>query len=286
MAAKTKRNALLDLIRISMLVCRRHLAKYSHPKSPRRYTQSQLMSCLILKARLDLTYRGIVELLEVSSELREAMGLERVPRHTTLEEFFSRVASVELIDRLVGEVLTLCRESGEPVHELAVDSTGVACTPASRHYELRIERKPGRYVKLMLAVACGSLLAVSAHASMGPDNDYGDGAAVLWRASGRARPHSAYLDSGFDSERIHGLCRDGMHCASFIPPVPRTEDGSIKSRHRSKCTRLPGSYGRRWHVESFISGMKRTCGSAVRAITERAMLGEAMLKVLAYSMHR
>ena len=121
---------------------------------------------------------------------------------------------------------------------------------------------------------------------MGPANDYADGAAVLWRASGRCAPHRAYLDSGFDSERIHGLCRDGMGCASFIPPVPKTDDGSIRSEHRQKCQRMPASYGRRWHAETFISGLKRVCGSAVRATGTTNMLGEAMLKVLAYAIRR
>ncbi len=284
---KPKRNPLLDLVAVSMTVCRRHMASYSHAKSKRTYTQAQLMTCLILKARLNQTYRGVVDLLAASDGLRAAVGLATVPAHTTLKEFEKRAASPELLDGLVGQVLALCQaEGGVRVDELAGDSTGVECTPASRHYELRLGRKRGRYVKLMVAVACGSVLAVSATASIGPSNDCADCWGMLWRASGRCAPHSAYFDSGFDAERVHAFCRDGMGAASFIPPVVRTADGTVRTPHRAKCVALPAAYGRRWHVETFFSGMKRVCGSAVRARHEPAMLREALLKVLAYTAFR
>jgi hypothetical protein len=245
------------------------------------------MACLVLKAHLRQTYRGVVDLLAVATELRDALGLEKVPRHTTLAAFEKRAVTPQLLDALVGEVLAVARErSGLRVDEVAVDSTGVECSPASRHYEMRVGRRRGRYVKLMLAVACGSLLAVSATASMGPSNDTGDCWGALWRLGGRCAPRSAYLDSGFDGERQHAFFRDGMGTASFIPPVARTADGSVRSEHRSKCVSLPRSYGRRWHVESFISGLKRVCGSSVRARGEAAMLREALLKVLAYTAFR
>ena len=286
-STRVARNPLVDLVGIALVVSRRHFARYSHPKSKHTFTQPQLMAVLVLKAHQKQTYRGIVDLLGAAAELREALGLDTVPRHTTLAEFEKRAVTPTLLDALVGEVLAVARErSGVEVQELAVDSTGVECSPASRHYELRIGRTRGRYVKLMLAVACGSLLAVSATASTGPSNDTGDCWGVLWRGGGRCAPHSAYLDSGFDGERVHRFFRDGTGTASFIPPVPRTADGTVKTEHRSKCVALPASYGRRWHVESFISGLKRVCGSAVRARGEAAMMREALLKVLAYTAFR
>lgn len=282
-----KSNPLLALVEIALVVSRRHFARYSHPKSKHTFTQPQLMACLVLKAHLRQTYRGVVDLLAAAAELREALGLPKVPRHTTLAAFEKRALTPELLDALIGEVLAVARErGGVRVDELAVDSTGIECSPASRHYELRIGRRRGRYVKLMLAVACGSLLAVAATASVGPSNDVADCWGVLWHSSGRCAPHSSYQDKGFDAERVHRFFRDGMGTASFIPPVPKTADGSVRSEHRSKCVTLPAGYGRRWHVESFISGVKRVCGSAVRARGEAAMLREALLKVLAYTAFR
>jgi hypothetical protein len=284
-----KDNLLLRVAQLSIVVCRRHLASYSCPKSKHTFTQAQLMSCLVLRAYCKQSYRGIVELLALSDTLREALGLggSRVPAHTTLKMFADRCCTPELIDGIIGQVLELCREqAGVQVHEVAIDSTGVECSPASVHYTDRSGRRRGRYVKLMLAVACGRLLLVGAVAGAGPSNDRVQAPALLWRVAQRCDPHSAYLDSGFDGERTHAFCRDGWGVASFIPPVPKTPDGSVKSRHRSKCVHLPDSYGKRWHVESFISGLKRSTGSTLAARSMDALCNEAMLRVLAYAIRR
>jgi hypothetical protein len=292
--ASAKPNLILRVAQLSMLVCRRQLRSYSCNKSKHTYTQPQLMSCLVLKAYLKQTYRGIIEVLELSDVLRQALGMEKVPTHTTLKMFADRVASVELIDQIVGEVLALCKKAGVEIGEVAGDSTGVECSPASSHYLLKIGRKRARYVKLSLVVACVSMLAVSAVASMGPTQDLAEAPALLWRASGRCTPHSVYLDSAYDAEKIHRFCREGWGVAStghgvasFIPPFARGGYGVIASEYRSQMAKgLPSSYGRRWHVESFISALKRVTLPFVRARLEPAMLREAMLNVLAYAIHR
>src|SRR5688500_6468045 len=59
-------NEYVNVVRVSMVVCRRHMAAYAHPRAKHTFTQAQLMTCLVLKAYLDLTYRGVVQLLDVS----------------------------------------------------------------------------------------------------------------------------------------------------------------------------------------------------------------------------
>ena len=128
--AKAKHNHTIAVARYSLIACRRHMSSYSHAKSKHTFTQAQLMSCLVLKAYLNLTYRGVVELLELGDGLREALGLAKVPVHTTLKMFADRCASPELIDGIIGQVLAQAREDGGvQVQELAVDSTGIECTP-------------------------------------------------------------------------------------------------------------------------------------------------------------
>jgi hypothetical protein len=287
MARPSKRNLLLDVAAISMVVCRRHLVAYSCPKSKHDFTQTQLMTCLVLRGYLKQSYRGIVDVLDASDDLRGALGLSKVPAHTTLKEFEKRVVTPELLDAIIARVLELCRENGDTqIQEVAADSTGVECSPASVHYADRSGKKRGRYVKLSLAVACGSLLLVGAVASAGPSNDRVEAPSRLWRIASRCQPHSIYMDSGYDGERTHAFCRAGWGVSSFIPPVPRTRDGSVKSFYRSQCVVLPASYGRRWHVETFISGFKRSTGSVLSSRSMPAMQNEAMLKLLAYAIRR
>ena len=108
------------------------------------------------------------------------------------------------------------------------------------------------------------------------------------RASGRCRPHRLYADAGYDAEKVHAFCRDGWGVASWIPPVPRGGHGVVRSGHRARVAAagLPAGYGRRWHVEAFISGMKRSTGSQLRARSLPAMMAEATLRALAYAVRR
>jgi hypothetical protein len=45
-------------------------------------------------------------------------------------------------------------------------------------------------------------------------------------------------------------------------------------------------YGKRWMVESFISGLKRTTGSMLAARKKSSLFVEAALRVLAYAIRR
>ena len=285
--APRRGNELLDVLRLALVVSRRHLNDYSCPKSKHTFTQPQLLSCLILKALKKLSYRGTTELLEAADGLREVLGLGRAPAHTTLLEFSKRVLSPDLIDSLVGEVLKLLQENGLVVDELAVDSTGVETSSASAHFVSRAKRRRDGYVKLSLAVACTSILLVSVVVSVGPSNDLCEANDVLWRASGRCAPDWLLMDKGYDAQWVHGFS-DAWGATSYIPPVPKTRDGTIKTGEgRIRCGRhRPYLAGRRWHVESFISGMKRTCGSALAARSEPALKVEAGLKALAYAIRR
>jgi hypothetical protein len=285
-----RRNELLDVAHTALVVARRQLNDYSCPKSKHTFTQPQLLACLVLRAYRKLTYRGTAELLDAGDALREVLGLTHAPAHTTLKEFERRVVTPALLDALVGRVLaTLVGHGGLAVAELAVDTTGVETTSASAHFRSRARRTRRSYVKPSLAVACTSIVLVSMAVGMGPADDLGgDTRAMLWRAAPRCAPDWALADSGFDAEWFHPFCRAAWGAASHVPPVPKTKGGTARSGpDRVRCAaHTPYLYGKRWHVEGFISGMKRTCGPTLAARSERSLFNEAALKALAYAIPR
>ncbi|QDT50530.1 hypothetical protein Pan258_46090 [Symmachiella dynata] len=82
-------------------------------------------------------------------------------------------------------------------------------------------------------------------------------------------------------------CRDDWNVKSWIPPAVRRADGSVGVEYRQQMTKQrlkKNGYGRRWRVESFMSGLKRTMGSALAARSESSLFTEASLKVLAYAL--
>src|ERR1700735_2308950 len=87
---------------LAMKLGQRHLAAYGANTSRHDFTQRQLMSCLILRAYLKTTYRGVLELLAASQSLRECLGLtDKLPHFTTLQKFSGRSQVVAIAQKIV-----------------------------------------------------------------------------------------------------------------------------------------------------------------------------------------
>lgn len=59
------------------------LPAYSHKFSPKKFTQPQLIACLVLKEFLRLDYRGLAAHFADHPDLCQLIGLEVVPHFTT-----------------------------------------------------------------------------------------------------------------------------------------------------------------------------------------------------------
>lgn len=93
--AKTPRRAstrsVVAVAREALAVASAALPPYSHAFSPRKYTQAQLVAMLAVREFLGLDYRSTEQLLKEWSDLREALGLKKVPHWTTLEKAEKRI---------------------------------------------------------------------------------------------------------------------------------------------------------------------------------------------------
>lgn len=280
---KKNKNLLLTVASLSMRVSKRCLARYSHVKSPHKFTQPQLMTCLILRAYLKTTYRGILEILQTSDSLRSCLGLESLPHYSTLKKFADRAVVSEIVDGIITEILT---EIKLPADAIAMDSTGLESTAASGYFQTRTGKRRKQFVKVTVAVTCGSMLAGGLVVGWGPCSDQPAGKELVRRMSSIIEADTLFADAGFDSEWIHEYCRKQWGVKSYIPLARHCDDGSARGYWRSQMLELPPEYGKRWHVESFFSGLKRTMGSALQARNESSLFREAALRVLAYSLRR
>jgi len=97
---------------LAMKLGGRHLADYGSARSRHDFTQRQLMACLILRAYLKTTYRGVLELLSVSPNLRAALGMaDKLPHYTTLQKFSARSQVLAIADAMIR---TIGRAAGAP----------------------------------------------------------------------------------------------------------------------------------------------------------------------------
>ena len=285
-----KQNTLLEVARLSLKFSTRYMQPYSHCKSPHKFTQAQLMACLILRAYLKTTYRGVIEMLQASQALQNRLGLQRLPHYSTLKYFADRSDTLAIVDAILADVVRqVVKQSGAEDQAVAIDSTGLESTAASAYFNMRRGGKRKRYVKLSLAVTCGTLLPASLVLSWGPCNDKAVAAPLLDKTRAVIQPKTLLADAGYDAEWVHQYCRDDWQVASWIPPAVHRRDGTVNGEYRSKMTprRLTrNGYGKRWMVESFISGLKRTTGSMLAARKKSALFVEAALRVLAYAIRR
>lgn len=64
---------------------------YSSLRSRKDFTMRQHLAMASVRQFLKLDFRGFVALLEEFAELREALGLEKVPHYTTLQKAEQRL---------------------------------------------------------------------------------------------------------------------------------------------------------------------------------------------------
>ena len=116
------------------LVCK-HPADYGSAWSRNDSTQRQLMACLILRAYVKTTYRGVLDWLSVSPNLRAALGMQdKLPHYTTLQKFSARGQVLAIADAMIR---TIGRGAGGPKFaktSAAMDATGLETTTASAHF--------------------------------------------------------------------------------------------------------------------------------------------------------
>jgi len=287
---RKKSNRLLGVARLAMKLGREHMSDYGAVTSRKDFTQRQLMACLVLRAYLKTTYRGVIEILETSEALRTELGMkEKLPHYSTLAKFCERSAVLEILTamlhRLGGAAL---RQKSEPV---AIDATGLETSTASAHFVSRSKKERKKWVKLSVAVLTTSLLPLGAVLDWGPNNDKCQVWPLLQQAlSGPIKPPKLYADAGYDAEWVHGVCREEFGVATtVIKPARCAADGSRRGEYRSQMSEdylKAQNYGLRWKVESYMSGLKRTTGSTLLARKPANLLKEAAFKVLAYALNR
>src|ERR1700720_2521174 len=288
--ASSKTPVVERVAELAMQLGRRHLADYGATRSRHDFNQRQLMACLILRAYLKTTYRGALELLSVSPALRGRLGLgDKLPHFTTLQKFSARSKVLEIADAMIQ---TIGRAAGRQAPDwgvAAMDATGLETTTASAHFQCRRGGQRRKWVKISTVVLCGSLLPLGLVLGWGPTNDKCQARELIAKAQQAAMPDKLYADAGYDAEWIHVQCREEWGVESVIKPARHCADGHLGGLWRSGMTEKylkKQKYGRRWAVESFLSGLKRTMGSMLTSRQPKQLLAEAAFRVLAYTLRR
>jgi len=284
--------------RQAMIVAGRTLPSYFSRFSRHDFTPAQLFACLVLKSFFRTDYRGIVAILADCVELRQELGLAKVPHFTTLQKAQRRLLEFGPAQQLLD--VTVRHALGErPRVELAAgDSTGIDASQISPYFIKRRSHKHKtpqvttytRYPKLELLCDCSTHIILSAIPTIGPRGDSDRMMPLLLPPLSRGVGiDCALFDAGYDSERNHRSARQGWHVRSVIPaaigrPLKDPDATLPTGRWRRLMRRRRDSrYGQRWQVECVISMIKRRLGGYVLARSMPSRHREMMLKVLTHN---
>jgi hypothetical protein len=263
---------------------------YSHPCSPKKFTQPQLFACLVLKEFEKKDYRGIEQLLWDCPDLRQVIGLKCVPHFTTLQKASGRLLRLPRVRRLLADTVGRILRRRRRISYAAADSSGFDAHYASRYYvhrrdsDQRDENRPKkrvtyqRYGKLMLIVECMTHAILGMVASQGPTE-----------VPAGVRIKHMVLDAGFDSAHNHQLLREEKGILSTIPPLhgrPAKDPDALpkdRYRRRMKTHFNHRAYRRRPAAETVFSMMKRNLGSFLRGRSYHSRRRDLMLRALTHN---
>ena len=291
---KTTKNA-LRVARLALQLAQASYRPYSCAKSPRKFTQPQLVACLVVKEFLRLDYRGIRQRLLEWSDLRNALELVRVPHFTTLCAAHRRLLRKPRTDRLLDQLLVACRRDNllqEKTRLAVIDSTGLETRHSSHYFTRRCGRHSAhtkvKYPKLSIVCDAESHLILGLTVNRGPKPDHCEFRSTLTDALRRQPIQTLVADAGYDSEPAHRWCRETLGIRSIIPPTisgrkrldgrPRKMQGRYRNQLRRRFPKK--AYGQRWQIETVFSMLKRLMGSSLRARRYHSQCREITLRVI------
>ena len=250
------------------------IPKYFSKFSNKIYCNHQKITLLVLRQKLKLTYRGLIEWLEVTEEICLLLGLNRLPNHSTLVKFDKRV-SASLLNGLINM---------KEAKIIAVDSSGFETESKSYYYQkvynMNRKRKARRYLKVSLAIDTDKQFVLSNKIRMGPRNDNIDFKPLLQDLSAKF----VVADKEYDSkENRHFTLRK----LKAYPHIPRKKNsGAVYERTGVKFKFDDKIYHQRSKVETVFSVIKRKYGSIVRAKRFESQKKEIIYRIITYNLDR
>ncbi len=270
------------------------LDAYSHPCSPKKFTQHQLFAVLVFKAFLKTDYRGVVRHLRDCSDLAAAIELVKIPHFTTVQKASRRLLMKASAKVLLDETVRLQMGRRLRAPTAAIDSTGLECSSASAYFVNR-RKKVGtawkkvvyhRYPKLGVVCDVESHFIFAYEAHRGPKPDVNEFKSLVGQALTRIRITTILADAGYDSESNHSFARDEHGIRTVIPAKhgrPTTKPASGRYRRQMQVRFNRNAYRQRAQVETVMSMIKRRQGSHIRGRTHHSQCRDLRLMVLTHN---
>jgi len=259
---------------------------YSNRFSKKTYTQIQHLFLLVYKQFRKFTYEELLTDLANQRELRNYLGLRKLPHYTTLVKFAQRLPT-KVADKLLLSFKTLIPTP----KKVAIDATGIGLDNASSHYCKRIGRvyKRRPFMKTTFVVDIEHYTILLCKQRKKERHDTKDAKPLIKKLARHYHPEILYADRGYDDNAIFELSFETLKAYPLILQKNIFVPKHRKSGAYRKLTCDVFDYGeylQRNKIETCNSMFKRRFGAIVQDRTEKTQKISILLRVIAFNIDR
>ena len=243
-------------------------------KGPKTFTNNQRVALLILKQRLNMSFKRLSEFLH-ETKWPKWLGLKEIPRKSTLFDW-SKLFKMGFIREFFD--LLLIKEQPKV---MAIDGTGLDAYHRSRHYEWRLQLKKTPHVKLDILIDVETKLIHDFSLKMRQRHDI-----LFAKSMAKRNKHKNVLilaDGAYDCEYLHRLLAKQNN--QLYAPVRKSSRNVPKGWYRKKCVEKHPLAGKRSIVESTFHAIKKRFGP-LRAKHHFMKKREMAWKLLSYNLEK
>jgi len=280
--------------RTALRVASRALPPYSHRFSPKRFTQPQLLTIIVLKTFFKTDFRGIIKLLQDMPQLTKILKLKTVPHYTTIQKASARLLVLPQAQHLLNRTAKLALANQTKIKLAAIDSTGLQSGHISPYFLQRCSngRKPHlntqmtTWPKMAIIADTRSHVIVSVYPTRGPKSDSAHFKAALSQLPPGMTIEKLLADAGYDSEANHCWARLVCGIKTVIPPKIGSPTKLLPKKpfRREMATHFDAkSYRKRGQVETVFSMLKRNLGYSLRSRSQQSQNSEMYLLAITHN---
>jgi len=276
-------------------IARSTLPEHSSRYSPKKFTQPQLMVCLVLKTFFDTDYRGIVQILDDCPNLCKVFELKTVPHFTTLQKASRRLLKSSWARKLIENTAKDVMGKRKTIKLAAVDSTGLQSGHISSYFLKRrskskkqpLNSKMTKWPKMAIISDTSNHMILALHVERGPKSDAGHFKDILQKLPKDLVVKRIAADAGYDSEANHKHANEVKNIKTIIPPKIGNPAGKLpkgKYRRKMKLHWARKSYGQRWQAETVFSMIKRNLTDSLSSKEYWSQLREVFLLAITHNL--
>jgi IS5 family transposase len=252
-------------------VVSREVPEYSSKYSRKDYTLQQHVAMLCLKIKFKKKYREIVDLVGLMPDVREIIGLEKIPHHTTIDKVFLKLKNLVL-----SILFTATAGKKEPI-DGSIDGTGFDRRHSSRHYTKRCKLTI-RSLKVSLLIDVKNLKIHFVHITTTRKHDTKIMLSILKKTKQKIKIIRG--DKGYDAKEI----RDYARSIGIRPLIPHRDFLPIDKMHNARMNKK--DYNKRVFNETVNSMLKRKYGDYVSSVNWWNQFKEILLMCIVHNIER